>query len=170
MGLGKGLGPGGRGAEHDVIGREGRVGSGAGGGAQHLDGLGDGVVDLGALFLGAVGLLHGRTGTEAFQGFGDLLKYERGLEGFEHVVLDAQVSPLFDGVAIAQSGAEHDRDGLKTGIIAHAAEDFDAAHLGHHDIQNTEVGRRILLEDGPSGFAVTGGLHLIRRITRKDPE
>jgi hypothetical protein len=77
-------------------------------------------------------------------------------EGLGDVVVGASVEGL-DLALLVLANRQNDDRSLMTG--ADGAADFDAAHFGHHEVGDDEVGNPVV-EDAQAFFGVIGGAHV----------
>ena len=76
------------------------------------------------------------------------------VEGLDEVVVGAELHG-FDGAIDHVVGAHHEDDGGGRGLF-HLAQDVDAVHAGHDDVEEGEVGL-LVLENADGIFAGVGG-------------
>ncbi len=78
-------------------------------------------------------------------------------EGLGDVVVGAGVEGLDLGALVVAHGEDQHRSGE---LSADGAADLDAAHAGHHQVGDDQVGRPVL-EDAQALLGIVGGAHVV---------
>ena len=110
---------------------------------------------VGPSLAGLSWLCGGRRGRWEGKHAADFFDQRRGSEGFHHVAADTERSELSHHAVVRGRGEHDDGDRGECGIGAHHREHFDAAHRGHVDVEQDEIGEGTL--HGEEGVVAVRG-------------
>src|SRR5687767_14484382 len=83
-------------------------------------------------------------GLEGLSDFDVVLK----IGGLDHERIGSELIRLVDVADVIGGGEDYNAQGVEAWLMADPAQDFEAVHAGHFEIQQKKVGQRVFVADG----------------------
>src|SRR5581483_1144758 len=91
----------------------------------------------------------------------DAREHDRRGEGLGNVIHGTGIEALLLVLDLRLGGEEHHRDGGGAQVGLEPAADFEAAHSGHHDVEQDEIRHRVRRRNLQRALAIRGNLDVV---------